>query len=220
MSFNPSGSASSLAGILAKSVSVFHYPPTPPALPEIRPHADDPHKIELTEEALNLRLAQARADGAAEAKAALRKEYEERAGQEAAKVAEAIQRFDEASKRYYSRVEAEVVSLALSIAAKILHRESQVDPQVVVALVQMALKQMKDGSAVSVRVRPEAAQRWRDHFSTVRMHVAVTVVEDQTLQKNDCMLETELGVANLSLESQLKEVERGFFDVLAQKPQA
>ncbi len=220
MSFNSAGSAASLASIMGKSVSVFQYPPTPPALPDIRPVADEPAKVELTEEALSIRLAQARSEGAAEAKAALRKEYEERASQEAGKITEAIQHFEEASKRYYSRVEAEVVSLALSIAAKILHRESQVDPQVVVALVQMALKQMKDGSAVSVRVRPEEAVRWRDHFSAVRMHVVVTVVEDPTLQKNDCMLETELGVANLSLESQLKEVERGFFDVLAQKPQA
>ncbi len=220
MSFNSAGSAASLAGLMGKSISVFQYPPTPPALPDIRPLADEPAKVELTEEALSIRLAQARAEGAAEVKAALSKQYEERASQEAVKVTEAIQHFEEASKRYYSRVEAEVVSLALSIAAKILHRESQVDPQVVVALVQMALKQMKDGSAVSVRVRPEEAMRWRDHFSAVRMHVVVTVVEDPTLQKNDCMLETELGVANLSLESQLKEVERGFFDVLAQKPQA
>jgi flagellar biosynthesis/type III secretory pathway protein FliH len=33
------------------------------------------------------------------------------------------------------------------------------------------------------------------------------------------MLETELGSTDLTLESQLKEIEQGFFDLLAQRPQ-
>jgi flagellar assembly protein FliH len=35
-----------------------------------------------------------------------------------------------------------------------------------------------------------------------------------------CLLETELGVADLGLDAQLKEVEQGFFDLLAQRPEA
>jgi flagellar assembly protein FliH len=34
----------------------------------------------------------------------------------------------------------------------------------------------------------------------------------------DCILETEMGSANFSIEAQLKEVEQGFFDLLAQRP--
>jgi flagellar assembly protein FliH len=32
------------------------------------------------------------------------------------------------------------------------------------------------------------------------------------------MVETELGIANFGLDTQLKEVEQGFFDLLALKP--
>lgn len=202
------------------SVSTFKYPQTPPPLPDISTLPDGPPLVSLTEEALDARIAQARAAGAAEAEARLRKHFEERADREADNVAAAIRTFEDNSKKYYARVELEVVTLALSIAAKILHRESQVDPQLVAALVQMALKQMKEGSAVSVRVRPENAGRWREHLAALKLNVTVTVVEDSTLEPDDCILESELGTANFSLESQLKEVERGFFDVLAQKPQA
>jgi flagellar assembly protein FliH len=42
---------------------------------------------------------------------------------------------------------------------------------------------------------------------------------DPTLGPGNCVLETELGSTDLTLESQLKEIEQGFFDLLAQRPQ-
>jgi flagellar assembly protein FliH len=44
------------------------------------------------------------------------------------------------------------------------------------------------------------------------------VTGDRSLEPGGCLIETELGVANLALEAQLKEVEQGFFDLLAQRP--
>jgi flagellar assembly protein FliH len=41
---------------------------------------------------------------------------------------------------------------------------------------------------------------------------------DGTLGLGQCRLETELGSTDLTLEAQLKEIEQGFFDLLAQKP--
>ncbi len=47
-------------------------------------------------------------------------------------------------------------------------------------------------------------------------HVAVE--EDASLSDQDCILGTELGSANFGLDTQLKEVEQGFFDLLALRP--
>ena len=136
-----------------------------PPLPHVRPPAPvstpEPAKIWLTEEALADRIAAARADGAASTESRLRAEFEIRASAEAVCVAAAVEAFGREAKTYYTRVESEVVRLALSIAAKILHRESQVDPMLVAALVQMAVNQLKENSAVTIRVRPEAEARWR-----------------------------------------------------------
>lgn len=202
-----------------KSVSAFRYQSTPPPLPDPASLPDEPAKIVLTEHDLKARMAQARAEGAADAESRLRKEFEARAAKETANVHAAIQRFEETSRTYYNRVELEVVTLALSIAAKILHRESQVDATLVQALVQYSLRQLKEGSAVTIRVRPEEVRKWQDYFGAAQLDISVSIKEDPTLLPKDCLIETELGSANLSLEAQLKEVERGFFDVLAQKPQ-
>ena len=48
--------------------------------------------------------------------------------------------------------------------------------------------------------------------------VHVEVVEDMSLSDQDCIVATELGFANFGLDTQLKEVEQGFFDLLALRP--
>ncbi len=211
------------SNVFSVPVSIFQYPKLDEAassLPRIDASVAEPEElvlgITLTEEALNQRLATARAEATQQTEARLRQEYDAR---ENAKIVEAVRAFDKERSQYFSRVEREVVHLALSIAGKILHREAQVDPMLVAALVRMALTQLKDGSAVTVRVQPGEAGPWREYFAAgPAQTLQVSVVEDAELDPGGCMLETELGSANFSLDAQLKEVERGFFDVLAQRP--
>ena len=173
----------------------------------------------LTESALAQRLAEAGALGSAEAEARMKRDHEQKLAQERAKITETIRTFERTRKDYFAKVEGEVVQLALSIARKILHREAQVDPLLLTALVQIALTQMKEGSAVTVRVRPEDVSRWREQLGAPTVNVEVTIIEDSERHPGDCILETELGSVNFSLETQLKEVEKGFLDVLARTPQ-
>lgn len=177
-------------------------------------------EVRLTEQGLNDLLAAERAAGYATAEAALRREFENKAELGNRKLLKAIEEFEKAQKHYFSRVEAEVVQLSLAIAGKILHREAQVDPMLVSAIVHLALGQLKEGSSATIRVLPEQARRWREYVASLAMNLDVKVVEDADLEHGDCFLETELGMVNFSLDAQLKEVERGFFDVLAQKPQS
>jgi len=163
-------------------------------------------------------LNRARAEAAAETEKRLRAEYEAKSAKEAAKISHALERFIDERKNYFSRVESEVVHLALAIAAKILHREAQVDPLLVAALVRVAVDKLHDGSTVSVRATPANAGKWREYLATPMNGSTISIIEDSQLSPDDCILETDLGSANFSIEAQLKEVEQGFFDLLAQRP--
>ena len=149
----------------------------------------------------------------------LRHEYAEELKRERQKIGQALLQFDQSRKEYFVRVEREVVQLSLAIAAKILHRESQVDPLLITALVRVAVDQLKEGTMASIRVKPEEARLWSETFAVEIAKGTVGVVSDATLSLGDCILETPLGSVNLSLDVQLKEVERGFLDILAQRPQ-
>ena len=168
------------------------------------------------EDLLNL----ARAKAVAETEMRLRKEFETKLEIQAANVRLALELFQVERKDYFSRVESDVVHLALAISAKIMHREAQVDPLLVAALVRVAVDKLHDGSSVSVRVSPAQAEKWRRYLSNPLNGSSIAIVEDANLGPDDCILETDLGSANFSIDAQLKEVEQGFFDLLAQRPPA
>jgi flagellar assembly protein FliH len=132
------------------------------------------------------------------------------------RVADSILEFQNQRTDYYSRVEIELVQLALAIASKILHRESQVDRMVVAGLVKVAVERLQQKTKIVVRLRPEDAESWRHYFRDL---TNVEIMEDSALEPKACLLETELGVADLGLDAQLKEVEQGFFDLMAQRPE-
>jgi len=169
---------------------------------------------QATADAINL----ARAEAVTETEARLRKEYEARSAAEASKILKALELFQEERKNYFSSVESDVIQLALAIAAKILHREAQVDPMLVAALVRVAVEKLHDVSSVTVRVAPAAAKKWQEYLLNLQNGSSIVVVDDAQLELDDCVLETSLGSANFSIDAQLKEVEQGFFDLLAQRP--
>ncbi len=149
----------------------------------------------------------------------LRQELAEELKRERQRIGQSILQFEQSRKEYFVRVEREVVQLSLAIAAKILHRESQVDPLLITALVRVAVDQLKEGTVACIRVRPEDASLWTETFAFEIAKGTVGVVQDAALSPKDCILDTPLGSVNLSLDVQLKEVERGFLDILAQRPQ-
>jgi flagellar biosynthesis/type III secretory pathway protein FliH len=167
---------------------------------------------------INNLLNSARAEAVTETEARLKMEYEARSKGEAEKIHQALEMFVGERKDYFSRVESDVVQLALAISAKIMHREAQVDPMLVAALVRVAIDKLHDGSSVSVRVSPSEAEKWRAFLANPLNGSTIEIVEDAHLGAADCILETELGSANFSIDAQLKEVEQGFFDLLAQRP--
>lgn len=175
-------------------------------------------RTELSEEELAIRVQTEVAEATRLTEQRLRQEYELKLVAASAPISSSIAAFEVQRGEYYARVEAEVVQLALAIAAKILHREAQVDPMLVAALVKMTIEKMREGSSVSVRVGPGRAQRWKEYFGQEPGVSRVEVTEDAELSEYDCLLETELGVANFGLDTQLKEVEKGFFDLLALRP--
>jgi flagellar assembly protein FliH len=147
-------------------------------------------------------------------------EFEKKLVNEKQVLVQAIRSFASERETYFQRVEAEVVGLALAIARKILHREAQIDPLLLAGVVRVGLDNVTAGTHVRLRVHPDQIQAWRQFFSQQPdVQSPPELLGDATLQAGRCMLESELGSTDLTLETQLKEIEQGFFDLLAQRPQ-
>lgn len=178
-----------------------------------------PPRVSLSEEELGQRLMQVAATAAQETEARLIHDHQRELQAERARISEAIVQFQGERTEYYSRVEPELVNLVLAVAGRVLHREAQVDRMLLAALAKIAVENLQQRSHVVVRVCPEACAEWREYFASHLSGTKVEVLEDSQLESSGCVLETELGTADVSIDAQLKEIERGFFDLLAKRPE-
>lgn len=134
-------------------------------------------------------------------------------------VSKSLQHFSEERERYFHDVEQQVVRLALAIAAKILHREAQMDPLLLSGAVRVALGQLSETTQVRLRVPSGEMALWEEMLRLMpNLPLRPKVFGEENFADGDCVLETEVGSVDLGVRAQLAEIERGFFDLLEQRP--
>jgi flagellar assembly protein FliH len=130
----------------------------------------------------------------------------------------AVTAFESAQDRYFAGVEEEVVRLALAIAARILHREAQMDPLLLTGVVKVALHQLSESTEVRMHVPAAEAELWKEMLQLApNLSPRPAVVAEAEMRPGDCRLESTLGSVDLGVQAQLYEIERGFFDLLEQR---
>jgi flagellar assembly protein FliH len=171
-----------------------------------------------SEAQISWRIDAARSEARTEARREWELELEEKIATEREGVLRSCEQFGRERARYFADVEAEVVKLALAIAARVLHREAKLDPLLLSAAVRVALEKVAEDSAMVLRVPAAEAELWRGTFSAQAFESSVQVVGDERLGAGECVLDTNVGKVELGVSAQLSEIERGFFDLLQQRP--
>lgn len=110
--------------------------------------------------------------------------------------------------------ESDIVTLAIAIARRVLRRELAVDPEAVQGIVKAALEKVQTKEICLVRTHPEFIAPVRAYFEKSGMAVATEISADPSLQPGGLVIETRRGNLDASVETQLKEIERGFTDRL------
>jgi flagellar assembly protein FliH len=115
-----------------------------------------------------------------------------------------------AHKAMVQAMEEQTVRLALEIARKIVQRELALEPDLVAALVNVALKRVAGHQSIAVRVS-------RHDFDRVRAAVAaansaVTVIDDAALERGDFVIETGQTHLDGRVSSQIDAIGRALFE--------
>lgn len=169
-----------------------------------------------TEEA-SAQIEHARRVARMEAREEWEAELAERVAVERARVRQTCEQFGRERAKYFAGVEAEVVKLALAIAERVLHREAKLDPLLLTATVRVALEKVAAESGTVLRVPAQELEMWRGVFEG-EAETAVQLVGDERLGAGECVLDTNVGKVELGVSAQLSEIEKGFFDLLQQRP--
>jgi flagellar assembly protein FliH len=129
------------------------------------------------------------------------------------KLARTIEEITGLRQRYRRQAEQDVVSLALEVARRILHRELTVSPDALLGLVKAALDKMDAREVHQVRVAPQDAPLVREFFDKMGLPRRIEVLADPGLSPGSAILESSRGALDASVDTQLIEIERGFADL-------
>jgi flagellar assembly protein FliH len=128
------------------------------------------------------------------------------------RLAEALGYMAQVRQEWRRQAERDVVTLALAVARRVLHREIAIDPDAIHGLVRVAAEKGPDQAVRRVLVAPSQAPGLRDHLLTAAP--GVELAADVTLQPGDIRFEMTHGAIDASVDAQLQEIERGFADRL------
>jgi flagellar assembly protein FliH len=157
-------------------------------------------------------------DGRGKARFEIESELHRTVSREHDQIVEALETFAESKVRYFAEIEGQIVRLALAIAARVLHRETQMDALVLSGAVRVALDKLAERSSVVLRAAESDVKAWEKMFAGMEMLDAPRVIGDSNMARGDCVLETTMGTVELGVSTQLEEIEKGFFDLLNMNP--
>ena len=113
--------------------------------------------------------------------------------------------------------ESQIVELVILMARKVIKILSENQKNVVMANTMAALKKVKTRGEVTLRVNledvkltSEHAQEFIDHVENIK---GITVLEDSSVERGGCIVETDFGAIDARISSQLQELENKILEI-------
>ncbi len=128
------------------------------------------------------------------------------------RLATATQQLAELRPQLRLQAEGDLIRLAVAIASRILRRELHIDPDALAGLVHAALEKLRLQEVNRIRVHPEHQAAIQTLLARAAGAARVDVVGDPGVTPGAAIFETTRGDIDASVETQLREIERGLAD--------
>ncbi len=135
--------------------------------------------------------------------------YEDGHEEAIAEYAERMIQASRAEERVMTESEPQLVKMVMDIAEKVIGRELEKG-----AVVDVVRKTIQDavGKKVTVRVHPDdyvvLKEKESQLFSVLDQTRSISVREDESIERGGCIVETELGVVDARLSTQLSAIRK------------
>ena len=120
---------------------------------------------------------------------------------------------------YFSKVEGQMVDLVMRAVRKIVNDFD--DNERVLIAVKSALSVMRNQKQITLRVNPQQADIVKGHINDILAAFPgvgyMDIIADHRLKEDDCIVESEIGMIEASLEGQLAALRSAFEKVLGSR---
>ena len=121
---------------------------------------------------------------------------------------------DQKVKEMQHEMQKMILPLALKAAKKIVGMQLSLHPETIVEIVQQALKPVRQNHEIKILVSKadkEALETHKDKLKALFDQLRILSIEErEDLQPGSCIIETESGIINASLDNQWRALEAAF----------
>jgi len=119
-----------------------------------------------------------------------------------------LARAKQAAAMILKAAEQDIVSLSLEIARKIIGRDLERDPQVVMEICANAVEGVRNAKQLVLRVNPQDGAYLRQNrkaiMDLVARSVDIAFKDDPSVEQGGCVIQTEFGTIDAQLDTQFK----------------
>ena len=110
----------------------------------------------------------------------------------------------------------DVVNLALEVARKVIHRQIELTPEIVVDICSRAMNRVLSARALILRVHPDDLPVVESRYDALslqaRAGASLQLVADSEIQRGGCLIDSDCGRIDARLETQLATMERALLE--------
>ena len=123
-----------------------------------------------------------------------------------------------AKQEVFDTVAPYVMEMSLDIAKKIIKREIETDPSIILDNIQQLLKTLsKEESKITLKVNPIQVSLVKSEvpemLTNVGLEARIMVVPDESIMEGGCLVETTNGVIDATIETQLSVISEALKEV-------
>ena len=124
-----------------------------------------------------------------------------------------VKEFMSAKQDVFEYIAPDILEISVDIAKKIIKREVQSDPQVLIDTIIDVLKTVsKNEPKINIRVRPQSVNYVKDIIPEITyqygIDAKVNIISDPSVEEGGCVFQTNNGIVDASIDTQLEIIKK------------
>lgn len=121
--------------------------------------------------------------------------------------------FMNATKNVFEYVAPDILEISIDIAKKVIKKEVETDPQVLINTIVDVLKTLaKNEPKINIRVKPQAVQFIKDTLPNITyqygIDAKINIVADPSIEEGGCVFQTNNGIVDASIDTQVEIIKK------------
>lgn len=126
---------------------------------------------------------------------------------------EELSKFMSARKDVFEYIAPDILEISVDIAKKIIKKELESDPQVIINTIVDVLKNIsKSEPKITIKVKPQSVQFIKDTLPNITyqygIEAKINILADPSIEEGGCIFQTNNGIVDASIDTQLEIIKK------------